>query len=78
MNEQKVPKKRRVSYISTGLSDLDKDYVSLQDIRAIADSNPTMTAAELVDEAARQVDTDKLKRMEKEAAKYASEDDEYE
>lgn len=69
------PKKRRLSYISTGLSDLEKDFASLQDMKALLDEKTDMTAAELLAEVERQIQADKLRRMKREAKRHASQED---
>lgn len=56
-----------ISYISTGLSDSDRDYPNLQDMQWMVEMKPEMTAAELLAEVARQIQEDKAKRAVKRA-----------
>jgi hypothetical protein len=75
VSEQALPKKRKMSYISTGLSNLESDFPLLQDMRALIDNNPTMTATELLDEVEHLIEADKQRRMKREAARHAQEED---
>lgn len=75
MNDQ-LPKRKKLSYISTGLSDLEKDFPLLQDMQDMLQDNPDMTAIELLAEVERQIGADKLKRMKREAARHTKDEDE--
>jgi hypothetical protein len=75
VEEQLKPKKPKLSYISTGLSDVEKDFPLLQDMQQMVENNPEMTAVELLSQVEQQIQADKLKRMKREAARHAKDED---